>query len=251
MLHFWVVAEIHDPDIAGAQNDLGLAPGGRVKLLKSSSLVLENPSRDAHLKSGIRALDMKILPYDPNQFYVSTDSGFVLHGIRFGTRVYPRAHSPVIESIVDVTTIDFSPFCHPCFLAGSSDGSFSLYHTKSENPLVTWPTITKGRPVKCIRWSRSRPCVFYVLDDSSNLYVFNIVEGDSVPKCIEQISKHRVTSFCLTNDHKASGLGTPGKEPQMLFSMDSGKTEIHTVAQELREPEQLELEYLDSYLTRF
>lgn len=251
MLHFWVVAEIHEPDLAGAQNDLGLAPGGRVKLLKSSSLTLENPSRDAHLKSGLRALDMSILPSDPNQFYVGTDLGFVIHGVRFGTRTYPRAHCPVIDPIVDVTSIDFSPFNQPCFLAGSSDGSFSLYRTKSENPLVTWSTVTKGRPVKCVRWSRSRPCVFYVLDDSSNLYVFNIVEGDAVPKHIEQISKHRVVNFCLTNDHKATGLGTPGKEPQMLFSLESGKTEIHTVTQALREPEELELEYLTNYLTRF
>ena len=36
-----------------------------------------------------------------------------------------------------------------------------------------------------------------------------------------------------------------------LFGLESGKTEIHTVTQALREPEQLELEYLNNYLSRF
>ena len=50
-----MVAEIQEPDLAGAQNDLGLAPGGRVKLLKSSSLTLENPSRYVIDGSGVHA----------------------------------------------------------------------------------------------------------------------------------------------------------------------------------------------------
>lgn len=40
-----VVAEIPTPDPAGSPSDLGLLPGGRVKLLKSSSFALDNPAR--------------------------------------------------------------------------------------------------------------------------------------------------------------------------------------------------------------
>lgn len=61
----------------------------------------------------------------------------------------------------------------------------------SANPLITWPSITKGRPVQCVRWSRSRPCVFYVLDTHSTLYVFDILEGDVQPKQVESLSKER------------------------------------------------------------
>ncbi|WAR04840.1 DC2I1-like protein [Mya arenaria] len=170
--------------------------------------------------------------------------GFVVHGIRFGKRVFPRAHSPVIESIVEVSSIDFSPFGQPCFLAGSSDGTFSLYTTQSENPLITWPHLTKGHKVQCVRWSRSRPCVFYVLDSAATLYVFDLLEGDMNPKNVET-----VTSFSLTTDQR--GEGSSGKLPQMLFSLESGKIEIHTVAKSLREPDQLETDYLASYLQRF
>ncbi|XP_052805737.1 cytoplasmic dynein 2 intermediate chain 1-like isoform X2 [Mya arenaria] len=249
VLHFWVVAEIGSPDISGAQNDFGLLPGGGVKLIKSSSITLQNPSKDSRLQTGLRALDMAVMPTDPNHFYVATDSGFVVHGIRFGKRVFPRAHSPVIESIVEVSSIDFSPFGQPCFLAGSSDGTFSLYTTQSENPLITWPHLTKGHKVQCVRWSRSRPCVFYVLDSAATLYVFDLLEGDMNPKNVETLAKERVTSFSLTTDQR--GEGSSGKLPQMLFSLESGKIEIHTVAKSLREPDQLETDYLASYLQRF
>ena len=41
----WVVSEISNPDQAGSQSDLGLRPGGRVKLIKSSVINLQNPLR--------------------------------------------------------------------------------------------------------------------------------------------------------------------------------------------------------------
>ena len=40
-----VVAELGQPDEAGSLTDLGLRPGGRVKLIKSNTVVLENPLR--------------------------------------------------------------------------------------------------------------------------------------------------------------------------------------------------------------
>jgi len=40
-----VVAELGQPDEAGSLTDLGLRPGGRVKLIKSNTIVLENPLR--------------------------------------------------------------------------------------------------------------------------------------------------------------------------------------------------------------
>ncbi|KAL4229411.1 WD repeat-containing protein 60 [Mactra antiquata] len=251
VLHFWVVAEIGIKDIAGSENDLGLAPGAGVKLLKSSSLTLNNPSKDMMQSSTLRANDMTLIPNDPNHFYVATDSGSIIHGIRFGKRTFPRAHAPVIDTVVNVVSIDFSPFDQPCFLAGCSDGTFSIYHTKAENPLISWPYITKGRGIQCVRWSRCRPCVFYILDTSSTLYVFDLLEGDMHPKTVETISKERITSFSLTTVHQPDGYSTSNKEAQMLFSYESGKIEIHTITKDQRTAENLEQEYLGSYLQRF
>lgn len=40
-----VVAEILETTMAGSESDLGLSPNGRIKLLKSSSIVLTNPTK--------------------------------------------------------------------------------------------------------------------------------------------------------------------------------------------------------------
>ncbi|KAK3591390.1 hypothetical protein CHS0354_005310 [Potamilus streckersoni] len=251
VLHFWVVAEIMHPDPSGSESDLGLAPGGQVKLLKSSSLTLDGPARDGFLKTTMRALSMQLLPSDPNQFYIATDLGFVFHGLRFSSRAYPSTHFAEIQTPLDVTCIDFSPFEKPCFLAGYKDGSFSLYHTKSEKPIMTWSSVTQGRPILSVMWSRSRPCLFFVFDDSSNMYIFDLLEGDTVPKHIERVSKERVVSVACSTDHKATGLGIPGRLPQMFISLESGKTEIHTFAKSVRESEPLEAEFFTKYLDKF
>ena len=44
-----VVAEITHPDFAGSESDLGLSPGGKIKLIKSSTIQLENPLRYSSL----------------------------------------------------------------------------------------------------------------------------------------------------------------------------------------------------------
>ena len=42
-LNIWVVVEIYRPDPHGSESDLGLAPGGKVKLVKSASLDVSTP----------------------------------------------------------------------------------------------------------------------------------------------------------------------------------------------------------------
>lgn len=74
IVSLWVVAEISNPDPAGSQSDFGLAPGGRVKLIKSSSICLESPMRDARLRSTLQCTDFSVLPSDPSHFYVTTNT---------------------------------------------------------------------------------------------------------------------------------------------------------------------------------
>ena len=46
MLKLWVVVELVNPDPHGSDSDLGLIPGGRVKLVKSASVNLTSgPTR--------------------------------------------------------------------------------------------------------------------------------------------------------------------------------------------------------------
>lgn len=59
-----------------------------------------------------------------------------------------------------------------------------------DTALVSWPARVWGTTgVRCAKWSPSRPCVFYVLDDNSRLYTFDLLEGDSMPAKIETLSQ--------------------------------------------------------------
>lgn len=41
----------------------------------------------------------------------------------------------------------------------------------------------------------------------------------------------RLTAFCLSNDHSATGQGLPGRKPQMLLAFEDSTIEVHTVSQ--------------------
>lgn len=256
ILKFWVVAEISSPDMAGSEVDLGLSPGGRIKLVLSSSIKLRNPLREktetTKEKQGyLRTFELQLSPGDLNHYYVGTEKGFVYHGLRFGSKAYPRMFTALSDAPVDIRTLDFSPFCHPCFLATTGDGDVHLFSTKTDTALVSWPARVWGTTgVRCAKWSPSRPCVFYVLDDNSRLYTFDLLEGDSMPAKIETLSQDaRVTCLAFTSDVRTAGQG--GRNPQMLICMESGVTQIHTIAKEFREQQTLEDEFLPSYLARF
>ncbi|XP_071155287.1 cytoplasmic dynein 2 intermediate chain 1-like isoform X6 [Mytilus edulis] len=246
-INFWVVAELTTTDPAGSEIDLGLSPGGKVKVVISSTIKLESLVREARSLGPIRSFEMQISPIDPNHFYIGTDGGYVLHGLRFGNRAFPRTFSALSDSPVDVRSIDFSPFGHPCFLASTAEGCVHLFGTKSEKPLLTWPSKIWGtRNLRCVRWSRSRPCVFYVLDDQSQLYTFDILEGDAMPAKMETLSKENVIHIAFTPH-----INVTGRHPQMLVSQEDGTIQIHTISKEYREQQTLEDDFLPSYLDKF
>ncbi|XP_038047961.1 cytoplasmic dynein 2 intermediate chain 1-like [Patiria miniata] len=189
VINFWVVLDLGTTDSGGSETDLGLVPSGKLKLLKSSSVVLENQIRD--MPPAQRAKNMKFSLKDPTQFFIATDSGCILHGSRHGDRVSPRRYRKQTDSPGEVIHLDFSPFGLPCFLAGSSDGSICLYGLTQEAPLFTWNNSTSNMPIVSMMWSRSRPSVFYVADVTSKVYVWELLTSQEGPVDIEHFTDGR------------------------------------------------------------
>lgn len=101
ILKFWVVAEISSPDMAGSEVDLGLSPGGRIKLVLSSSMKLRNPLREktetTKEKQGyLRTFELQLSPGDLNHYYVGTEKGFVYHGLRLDPKLIPECSQPSV-----------------------------------------------------------------------------------------------------------------------------------------------------------
>uniref|UniRef100_A0A670ZT83 WDR60 n=1 Tax=Pseudonaja textilis TaxID=8673 RepID=A0A670ZT83_PSETE len=80
-----------------------------------------------------------------------------------------------------VNAIDFSPFGKPIFLVGCSDGSIRLHQMASELPLMQWDNSTAGQAVIALQWALTRPAVFFVLDATSVIYIWDLLENDLSP----------------------------------------------------------------------
>ncbi|XP_006018614.1 WD repeat-containing protein 60 isoform X1 [Alligator sinensis] len=228
ILNLWVVVELQKVDIAGSQSDLGLIPGGKVKLVHSSTVQLNDslfPKDMMCLKTPL-TLNIKFQPSNPNHFIVGTNIGLVSHGTRHDLRIPPKLFKPQQGGprSVRVNAVDFSPFGKPIFLVGCSDGSIRLHQMTSEYPLLQWNDSTDGQPVIALQWALTRPAVFLVLDASSNVYVWDLLENDLWPVAKQIIQSDRVLTMAV--------LGEPEKKNGLLgivLAKESGIIDIQYI----------------------
>lgn len=89
------------------------------------------------------------------------------------------------------TCLDFSPHNEGFFLAGCADGSVRLYQHTISRPLRTWETSSRVSgpedvffappPIVQLKWSPSRPAVFFALDGAANMHVFDLATSGAGP----------------------------------------------------------------------
>ncbi|KAL1006793.1 hypothetical protein UPYG_G00077180 [Umbra pygmaea] len=246
VLNLWVVLELPKANDAGSQTDLGLRPGGRVKLLHSSTVVTTSErslSGDAKKRPPFQALILKCLPADSNHFLICTNMGLVTHRTSHGLKASPKFYRPQVDGFrpVDVTSIDFSPSSEPIFLVGCEDGSVRLHTVQSEHPLMEWSSSTAGQPVISVRWALARPTVFCVLDAASRLHIWNLLEKDFEPVITESIDADRVTAMSV--------FGDPAKQNTysgIALAMQSGKIEMQYFCRKFTVAEPADLNKLKS-----
>ncbi|XP_074687819.1 cytoplasmic dynein 2 intermediate chain 1 isoform X3 [Strix aluco] len=194
ILNMWVVVELQKVDLAGSQTDLGLIPGGKVKLVHSSTMELNNSlfPKDVHQRMP-QTLTIKFLSSNPNHFIVGTNIGLVGHSTRHDLKVLPKLFRPQESRVrsISINAIDFFPFGKPLFLVGCSDGSIRLHQMTSEYPLMQWNDSTNGQPIIALQWALTRPAVFFVLDASSSIYIWDLLENDLLPVAKEAIPSEK------------------------------------------------------------
>uniref|UniRef100_A0A8C4Y489 Dynein 2 intermediate chain 1 n=1 Tax=Gopherus evgoodei TaxID=1825980 RepID=A0A8C4Y489_9SAUR len=156
-----------------------------------------------------QTLNIKFLPSNPNHFIVGTDIGMVSHGARHDLRVHPKLFKPQQGGprSIRANAVDFSPFGKPIFLVGCSDGSIRLHQMTSEHPLIQWNDSTNGQPIIALQWALTRPAVFFVLDTSSTVYIWDLLENDLCPVAKQIIQSDKVmTMVVLGEPEKTNGL---------------------------------------------
>ncbi|CAI5672986.1 unnamed protein product [Oreochromis niloticus] len=227
VLNFWVVVELPKGNEAGSPTDLGLRPGGKVKLLHSSSVFaaesLRGSPRDVVKTGPLHTLLLKFLPTDSNHFFIGTNMGLVHHGTSHGLKAPPKFYRfrDVEVQPVDVTSIHFSPFRPHLFLVGCGNGSIRLHAVSHEQPVAQWKNSTAGEPVVSLQWAQTRATVFCVLDAACNLHIWDLLKDDTQPVVTERMSADRVTDMAL--------FGQSGKQNTysgVALAHESGKIEM-------------------------
>ncbi|XP_058879288.1 cytoplasmic dynein 2 intermediate chain 1-like isoform X3 [Acipenser ruthenus] len=249
LLNLWVVMELPKANLAGSQHDLGLKPGGKVKLLHSSSININSSSlpRDTFQTAPSQALMVKFFPSDSNHFFIGTNMGLVSHGTRHGLRVPPKSYNSQMTGIkpVHVTSIDFSAFGDPVFLVGCADGSIRLHSTTTEYPIMEWNGSTNGEPIISVQWALTRPAVFFALDAASCLYIWDLLANDFQPVIKENNQSDEITTMSV--------FGDPGKQNSFAgisLAKQSGKIEIHYLNKQWSVPNTEEIEKLHDILNQ-
>uniref|UniRef100_A0A8C0PB74 WD repeat domain 60 n=1 Tax=Canis lupus familiaris TaxID=9615 RepID=A0A8C0PB74_CANLF len=150
--------------------------------------------------------------------------GLISHGTRQDLRVSPKLYKPQQHDVrpVRVNVIDFSPFGEPVFLAGCSDGSIRLHQLTSECPLLQWNDSTEGHAVTCLRWSLTRPAVFLAQDETSCIYIWDLLESDLGPVAKQLISPDRLVAMTVVGEAEK----TSGSFLALVLARASGSVDI-------------------------
>ncbi|XP_054478531.1 cytoplasmic dynein 2 intermediate chain 1 isoform X2 [Anoplopoma fimbria] len=248
VLNFWVVVELPKANEAGSPTDLGLRPGGKVKLLHSAHLLTAEriSPRDAAKTGPLQTLLLRFLPTDSNHFFIGTNMGLVNHETSHGLKAPPKFYRFQEAGVrpIDVTSIHFSPFRQKLFLVGCEDGSIRLHEVSHELPVAEWKNGTAGEPVVSLQWTQTRPTVFCVLDAASNLHIWDLLKNDTEPVVTERMDSDRVTAMAVFGDS-----GQQNTYSGIALAHESGKIEMQYFSRDLTVPITAEEEKLESMMT--
>ncbi|XP_042566209.1 cytoplasmic dynein 2 intermediate chain 1 isoform X4 [Clupea harengus] len=248
VLNLWVVVELPKSSDAGSQTDLGLRPGGKVKLLHSSTLQTcdsRSSPHDVTHPGPLQALLLKFLPSDSSHYFIGTNMGVVNHGTRHGLKAPPKFYSPQVAGFrpVQISSLEFCSNGQPHFLVGCGDGSVRLHSIQSEQPLLEWSGSTGGEAVVSVQWALTRPAVFCVLDAASCLHLWNLVEDQQRPVLTERIDVDSVTTMAVFGDP-----ATQNMYSGIALAKHSGRIEIHYFRKRFTVPTLADSEKLDSLM---
>ena len=68
----------------------------------------------------------------------------------------------------------------------TSEGAVRLHLAQHEHPVMTWHHVTGRQPIAAVRWSRSRPAVFYAVDAGGTLRVYDLLVDDAEPVIVQK-----------------------------------------------------------------
>ncbi|XP_071035294.1 cytoplasmic dynein 2 intermediate chain 1 [Parasteatoda tepidariorum] len=213
IINVWVVIEVLKPDISGTETDLGLAPGGKYRLVRSSSIDLHDlPSLQMEHKISMRTFDFRLIPQDSSRMLVITD---------------------VVN--IKVFLCCFNSRAKENRRVGCNDGSIKLYNLKIVRPLMEFLCSEKGESVNLLQWSTVQPTVFYILSSFSFIHFWDLMQDSLHPVQSYHFQDSKVTWFVLQAVEKKSTDSATEKISNLLIAKENGEVEVHPLQHQISE----------------
>ncbi|XP_047135927.1 cytoplasmic dynein 2 intermediate chain 1 isoform X1 [Hydra vulgaris] len=249
----WIVVEVENNiyDLSNINEDLGLSPKGKVKLVKTT--VIQSHKTSSSFENLFFVTCMEVDPSNPNHIYIGTEQGEVLHLSRFGKRPTPKQFVHKEDSAVRVNAINISPWRIPYILVCYKNGSVRLYNSKYEKSILSWSSFNNGIEIIDVQWSRSKPSIFFAMDANSFLFIWDLLVDDSLPIQQYQLKRKdkRAIGFKFANDYSAIGIGTPGRAPEMAVVYGDGSIEVHRLSRQISNMSAEDFDKTEEYLAQF
>ncbi|KAG2440517.1 hypothetical protein HYH02_010395 [Chlamydomonas schloesseri] len=190
-----------------ADADIGLRPGSRLKLVRTTQLTKLGmrtlrplgPQRPPPEKGTPPTLDQQVptyslavMPGSDMQLLAGSDGGKVLRGSLVGVPPAPKEYvpddhksdianrpsAPPMPSMV--TCLAASPFVPYAFASGHSNGTVAVHSLYGAAAAAVFPDVSRGKII-AVRWSPVRPAVLFALDSLCTVFTFDLIASKNAP----------------------------------------------------------------------
>ena len=253
---FWTALEMRSIDEAGSETDLGLGIGGRVKLTRTSRVQLNS------INSGnkVETYAFGVFPNDNSHFIIGTANGSLIHKSRFASVVTPRVYEcGMVEngnnynqsfssSCSAVVSIDFNPFVPNLFLVALDDGTLSMYKNDCGAPMTIWTgeciglrmnddDLSSMQYITNVKWSNTRPAVFFILDSSGMLHVWDLLQKQHGPISSQNPLKGEYDDSDVFIQHfDLTSCPVKGTKAKMFIGASNGDAMLYEISNRYSDP---------------
>ncbi|CAF1134934.1 unnamed protein product [Adineta steineri] len=244
LIIIWSVIELTQSDEAGSIADLGLKPGGRVRMIQTSSMQIKQSIYMA--KDSIQAFDLSCPINDVDNLYVASNANAVYHMTRYGEMGSPSKLrvSTDLEAQIEVTCLSFNPMVNKLLLVGTGHGQLHLYTTGRDEPILTWSQAFRSSAiVRSCNWSTGRASIFFAHDSQGHIKYWDLtkdlyqplgnVKIENLSHFILSISSQAETAFALVTKQNSSQIEIHQLKRTFTTHSDSFSDNFKTILKDI------------------
>jgi WD repeat-containing protein 60 len=185
---FWTVVELPFVDGSGSLQDLGLAPGGRLKLAQTSSLGVFDSIYPSLAIQPSAATQMALSIADPSLLLIGCNIDAVVKLGRYGNepppkiltaQAYDQCHAAA-KGLDAICSVAFSPYLPNVVAVGTVLGQIRLYDIHESYPLVEFQPFARSnmQALVSLMWSPTRPAMIATVDVHGNINLIDVRKSD-------------------------------------------------------------------------